>query len=55
MWSGQVRSEIGDVCKIFTTDQVDGDSNDEYHDVVFVQEKAVHKHGSNAQAARLFG
>jgi len=29
--------------------QVGGDSNDEYHDVVFVQEQAVHKHGSNAQ------
>merc|ERR1719327_335642 len=29
--------------------QVGGDSNDEYHDVVFVQEKAVHKHGSTAQ------
>jgi hypothetical protein len=34
---------------VTTMVQVDGDSNDEYHDVVFVQEKAVHKHGSNAQ------
>merc|ERR1719359_1944444 len=37
--------------KVATTSvlQVDGDSNDEYHDVVFVQEKEVHQHGSNAQ------
>merc|ERR1719506_3702314 len=34
---------------VTTMVQVDGDSNEEYHDVVFVQEKAVHKHGSNAQ------
>merc|ERR1719327_1578737 len=35
---------------VTTMVQVGGDSNDEYHDVVFVQEKAVNKHGSTAQA-----
>merc|ERR1719359_2777556 len=34
---------------VTTMVQVGGDSSDEYHDVVFVQETAVHKHGSNAQ------